>query len=40
MTSVVKALEPQEEGQDDAEEDEEVAVDYTHYLINPSGAFQ
>lgn len=39
MASVVKALDSHEEREDVAEE-EEVAIDYTHYLVNSSSAFQ
>lgn len=40
MTSVIQALDKQEEEQEDVEEDEEVTIDYTHYLVDPSSAFQ
>lgn len=39
MTSVIKALDTEEE-QNAAQEEEEVTVQYTHYLVNLSGAVQ
>lgn len=41
MTSVIKSLDTEEEEENAGdEEDEEVMIEYTHYLVNTLAAFQ